>query len=132
MIWFLIPRAAGGHQRIPMWGDKLRCASNLTTGTSVGTELRVEKPVHGLLQSPGHRWCLELELRMVSQKSKSWLGDDIQFSSASVLYGVILAPGKYSGRGHWLNGNRFQRTQQPAVAIVRFLLPSKSTIRRDV
>lgn len=31
-----------------MGRDKLRCASSLTTGTSVGTELRVEKPVRGL------------------------------------------------------------------------------------
>lgn len=29
--------------------DKLRCASNLMTGTSVGTEFGVEKPVHMLL-----------------------------------------------------------------------------------
>lgn len=113
MIWFLVPRAEGGHQRIPVRGDKLRCASNLTTGTSVGRELKSGKT--------SSQTSAESRAVMVSWTRVPDGIQDVQFLAVRqhliqlCICSLRLDPRTWCGC--WLNGHQSPRTHQSAGTI---------------
>lgn len=101
MIWVLIPRAVGSHQRIPIGRDKLRCAFKLTTVIPVGIcgrDLEWKNQFKGFFRSPGKDSDLIRPPARILYKVLECVGNrGAAHYLRTLRYGILLASGKDSG-----------------------------------